>query len=259
MKLNFLLISAIAILSGSCSSVYKSMQTPDDVYFSPAKPVLSAETSPADSYQSYTASNEDAYLRMKVQDHYKWAPLDDYGYWNDSRYDFGYSDIPSRNAFIDGMYPYNYYTPYSGYGWNTNFFLGYNYWGNWYSPYSTIVFYKNPKVYYGTVSTSNLNSYYNRSYNNANSPSGYGNANAYNNSNTYNNANNANSGKSSFGTLLKQVFTPGTSNNNPNSNTWSQPVRTFNSGNNPSPSSGGNSGGFNSSGSSSGGGRSPRH
>lgn len=86
----FLSVAAVIALS-SCSSAYRTAQTPDDIYFSP-------EREPADSYVqtdrspmkpgSYQAGSsqgdyytrEDNVLRMRVRNRQMWGAFDDYGY-----------------------------------------------------------------------------------------------------------------------------------------------------------------------------------
>ncbi len=160
---------------------------------------------------------------MKVRSRYQWNAIDDYSYWNDSRYDFGYSCFPSREVM---MHPFS---PYLGFGFGYSYY--YAPWYNWYSPYTTIVYYKNPKVYYGNTSKTNLTAYRNGLYNNTNN-------------------------KPTFGSLLNKAFSNNNSSYNLNNNNNS--TRTFNTGTAPSSSAGGRSGGFNSSGSSAATPRSPR-
>ncbi|NNV55784.1 hypothetical protein [Limnovirga soli] len=216
MKNIIMAVTILAIAGSSCSSAYKATRTPDDVYYSPAPAAKPGED---DRYDDYTSSNDENYLRMKVRNRYQWDGLDDYSYWNDSRYDFGYGCTPSRSVLLN---PYN---PY----WAGNF-MGYYYtpWGNFYSPFYTIVYYKNPRVYYGNTSKTNLTAYRNRNYNNNN-----------------------------FGNLLKQAFNSSNNTTNNNNNSLN-PTRSFSSGSTQSNSAGGRSGGYNSSGSSSGSTRAPR-
>jgi len=212
MKNIYLLCLLAAIGLWSCTTAYKAT-TPDDVYYSPARAM---KDKTQDRYDEYTGNTEDNYLRMKVRNRYQWDAIDDYAYWNDARYDFGYSCMPSRSVLLN---PYN---PYLGIG----FSMYYSPWYNWYSPYTTVVYYKNPKVYYGNTSKNNITAYRNGLYNNTNNR------------------------KTTFGGLLKQAF----SNNNNPYNTYNNnsQTRTFNNNNSftPSSSAGGRSGGFNSSGSS---------
>ena len=181
MKKNLVYLLFSVALFTSCSSAYRTSQTPDDVYYSPGNKIYTQ-----DQYESYPSSSDDEYLRMKVRDRERWASIDDYDYWYDSRY-----------------YANNYYSPYTsgfslGLGYNT-FYPFYSYspywyspWQSWYNPYYTVVYYKNPTVYYRPVSKYNLSTYNNRTYNNYNMPLQSGNrSNAYNNSN-YTNRNNNN-------------------------------------------------------------------
>ena len=217
---NFVLYSlvAAAVVLSSCTA-YKASRTPDDVYYSPAKPAIAREDE--DRYESYSSS-DDNYLRMKVRNRYQWDAIDDYGYWNDSRYDFGYSCFPSRSVLLN---------PYYGVGvWNPYYSRP---WGNWYNPIYTVVYYRTPKAYYGSTSKTNLTAYRNGTY--------------------YNN-------RQGFGSLLKSAFTNNNNNYNFNNNRNNSynPSRSFNSSTTPSSSAGGRSGGFNSSGSSAPSGRPPR-
>ncbi len=198
------------LLLSSCSSAYKATSTPDDVYYSPAP---DAKAGAEDRYDDYTSSSDDNYLRMKVRNRYQWNGIDDYSYWNDSRYDFGYSCSPSRSVLLN---PYN---PYFGFA--------YTPWGYWNNPAYTLVYYKNPQVYYGNTGKTNLTAYRNKNYN---------------------------TNRNSFGSLFKQSFGNNTTNNYNSNNA----TRTFNTNTTPSNSAGGRSGGFNSSGSSSGTSRPPR-
>ncbi len=180
MKNNIIGIFLMALVLGGCSSAYQTSQTPDDVYYSPGR---SGGIS-GDNYQDYSASNDDQYLRMKVQNRSQWGGIDDFSYWYDSRY---YS--PAFYNPYGGYYynpyltysPYGYYNPYGyghyGYshynsfgfsmGYNSYSPYGYSPWYSWNQPYYTVVYYKNPQVYYSTNRT-NANGYNNRSYNNSN-------------------------------------------------------------------------------------------
>ena len=170
MKKNIIYLFCAAIILSSCSSAYRSSQTPDDVYYSPAKkayPANEYNQYQDDQYESYTTSSDDDYLRMKVRDHYRWSNLDDFDYWYDSRY--YYNNYYS--FYNPGYYPWgsylslgNYYNPYTS-------FL-YNPWNSVYCPAYTVVYYKNPQVYYGTrtANSYHLSTYSNRNYNNRNMP-----------------------------------------------------------------------------------------
>jgi hypothetical protein len=203
---NIILLCVTAALLFGCSSAYKATTTPDDVYYSPSGTIKS---NGSDNYDASTSGNEDNYLRMKVQNRYQWNGIDDYSYWNDSRYDFGYTCFPSREVLL---HPYNSY-------FGLSFGYGYYYapWYNWYSPYTTVVYYKNPKVY------SNSGKTYLTAYRNG----------------LYNNTNN----KHTFGSFLNKAFG---NINNSSYNLNNNSTRTFNTGTNSSSSAGGRSGGFNS-------------
>lgn len=232
----------ILLLSG-CSTAYKAGQTPDDVYYSPGRAVSSAKEEltqkrEQDQYQEYISSQDDRYLRMKVANRNRWSSLDNFDYWNDSRYDFyNYNDYNSWNTYSYGWNP----------GWNIG--IGYGrtpYFGNfgWSNPLYTLVYYSTPKFYSGYTSGSNISAYKNKRYNNANYGYRDPKSGVFINSNSNN----------SFGNLLKRVFIgPATQGY---SSSFDRPVRTFstptNSGFTPSTSSsaGGASGGFNSTGTS---------
>jgi len=238
----FLALIAIGLLTG-CSSAYKSTQTPDDVYYSPAQgSAESASTNKQqDRYEQYMSSNDDRYLAMKVHNYSLWSPLDDYGYWYDTRYSY-------NNWGGYGGYYNNYYNC-GGYGYG---------WGSWYNPVYVVACYKNPKVSTGSTSGSNITAYQNKNYNNSNYS--YYNPKLGNTSNTSN--------TNSFGTLIRRTFTPAQSTNNSssNNNSYSNPVRVFTPSTNSSSTSssttsssaGGSSGGYNSTGSNTSSGRGSR-
>jgi hypothetical protein len=212
-----------ASLLTSCSTAFKSGQTPDDVYYSPTREIKEEEPK-----KQETTSNDDNYLRMKVRRHTKWANIDDYGYWNDTRYD--YCSVYSNPYIKTNWYPY--------------------YFGNtFHNPYSTVITYNPIKT--GSTAVSNIKAYQNHSYNNSNG--------TYNvKTGTYSNSNN-----SSFSGLVKKAFsssngsswdTPTRTFNNPSSSSSSSTTTTTTSS-----SAGGNSGGYSSSGSSSSSGRGGRN
>ncbi|UYQ91114.1 hypothetical protein MKQ68_13525 [Chitinophaga horti] len=141
---------AMLILS-SCSSAYKTAQTPDDVYYSPSKPVYASNTQRQASSQAVDQDSEryvtyddngrstDTYVTYEDEDEEKYdyaRRLDRFNrpysgsYWDNYYYDDFYFGGPS---LYSGMY-----SPYFGRaGWGMSMGLG---WGggfnNWYSPYS---------------------------------------------------------------------------------------------------------------------------
>lgn len=243
MKSQFLLlILAIAAFS-SCSTVYKSGQTPDDVYYSPEKEAgeyVEIKQNDNSRYQNFQYDDvDDRWLRMRVRNPYRWNAFDDYD-WN-----------------VHNSWTNNYYSPYS-YNWNS-YWNGYYTWNSWYNPYCRNVIVVNPKAYptvYTKVRNFSLNSYTNNNYSNSNTAirntkasgrvpnSGYG---SYNNSNSGN----------SLGNSIRKVFSGnsnGYGNTNGNNNnsytpTGDRPSRSYT----PSSSSGSSSSGTNSSSSGSGG------
>ena len=179
-------LSALAIVTlASCSSAYKTGQTPDDVYYSPEKPIeyRASTQREVQQYEDYQTSRDNQYLRYKVRNRYRWNQIDDFDYWYDTRYNY--------NGYYTGLY-----NPYG-----TGYYNFYNSWGNSYffgNPYYPIIFYKNPKVYTGYTAKGNLTAFTSKYYNNNNSSSFktgyYGNSTRkFNNTNnsSYNNNNNS--------------------------------------------------------------------
>lgn len=235
MKFKILLYGLLAAMVTGCSSAYKASQTPDDVYYSPARQGVATakNVNKQDRYEDYVSSQEDQYLRMKIRDRQRWSTIDDYSYWNDSRYVPSYSYNYYRN---------NWYSPYAWNTWNSPYYnsyyspfytVGYNFYGNYYptygySPYSNIYISKNPVRARSNVNRPGLNGYRNGLYNNNN--------------------------RQGLGNSFKRVITPSEnrtySNRNnttyENNNTYRAPERTY------TPSSSGSSSGSSSSGSSGG-------
>src|SRR6188768_4071602 len=112
MKLRNILPVLLAITALTSCSVYRSGQTPDDVYYSPGRTqdsyVTVENTRRGRSYDRYeNTSPEDNYLRMKARDPYRWSTFDSYSsYMNDWQYNSGYSGYYS---------PYSYSGIYGGY------------------------------------------------------------------------------------------------------------------------------------------------
>ena len=152
MNKRILLLAAVAIGFSSCSTMYKSGQTPDDVYYSPAPQQRVAYSNNDDEYYDNSGgqdeyvnvqtdqdrsaySSEDNYLRMKVRNPSLWSSLDDYGYYGGSMYS-PYS-FGSRFGMGFGYNPYSFYSPYSNYGMGMGMGFG---WGGlyngFYNPYS---------------------------------------------------------------------------------------------------------------------------
>jgi len=214
-----LLLAFSAVAFVSCSTVYKSGQTPDDVYYSPVRPVFEKNNDDSNNDQPNSQYNsvEEQRMRMTIRDR-RWRDFDD-----DYYYSYNYS-------------PYNYCTS------------NYNNYGYYYNPY----YYSKP-LYYPTVNfvtkvnntprMVNLNAYknYTEAVTNTNAKTGKVNT-TYQSSRQYNNSNNSGS---KFGNVLREVFVPNQSaNSNSNHNESSNNNRTYTpSTNTPSSSSGGSSSG----------------
>ncbi|MBX3239325.1 MAG: hypothetical protein KIT80_18730 [Chitinophagaceae bacterium] len=137
MNTRILLLAVAAVGLGSCSTIYKSGQTPDDVYYSPAPQQRVASNQYSDDDDGYVATRdgeyvnvqtdqdraaynaEDNYLRMKVRNRAMWSSLDYY------------------DPYLGGMAM----SPYFGSGWRMGMGLGYGYGGlgfgynSFYNPY----------------------------------------------------------------------------------------------------------------------------
>lgn len=213
----------MVIFGGGCSTAQQADQTVDDVYYSPGRPGSTHKNDTQDltkqeQYASYLNTADDHYLRMKVAYNRRWSMLDDFNYWNDSRYDYlGYNNYNSIG--------WNQY--YWGNQWNLG--LGY---GNyrpgfgWSNPTYTIISYYHPKVIGGSTSESNINAYRNKSYNNSNSTNTNLSSKA-----AFMNSNNSGGSSSNFGNLVKRVFSSGSSSegSSSSSSTWDRAVRAFGS------------------------------
>ncbi len=84
---SFLPLLALLIVFASCTTAYKSGQTPDDVYFSPTRPqeeYVRVEKEDDRQYrrneqqEDYYSYNDDRYLRMKIRNRDQWSYLDEY-------------------------------------------------------------------------------------------------------------------------------------------------------------------------------------
>jgi uncharacterized membrane protein YgcG len=238
MKRQILLLVITAAALSSCTTAYKTGQTPDDVYFSP--------TRPQDEYVRVEEKEEprydddyydDRYLRMKVQNRTQWSYLDDY---------YAYDRYGYRANFNYGSY----YNPYTS-------------WNYYYNPYcrNNVIAYYPVQIGHPGINLSvaqnvarprnfNLLSYTNTDFNNANNNTKMNSYKSRISSPVYNNRNSNNG----FSNTLKQIFNGATNSSN-SSSSYSPPTRSY-SPSSSSSSSGG--GGSSSSGSSSGGGGATR-
>jgi len=241
MKHSFLLLALAAAAFTSCTSAYKTGQTPDDVYFSPqrAQSEYVAVNDKDDDAGYYNSDDyySDRQLRMKVQNRNQWSNLDEW-YYNSDRYSYSYYDgFYGNNPWTANSYwNYNYNPYYSAYF--NPFYSSYNFYNPYYSP----IYLVNPKNPNYAVSNRprmfNLNTY-NRQLTNSNYVTrriDLNSAPAARNTNRYNN--NYNNSRSNAGDYLRNSF----NNNNNSSNNNSRPSTNTNT-----PSSSGRSSGSSSS------------
>lgn len=201
-----LIIAGSAALS-SCSTAYKMGQTPDDVYYSPAKPqsaYASSDNRDEDSYyeanprrnnrsnqyddayySGYDMYRNDRFLRMSIGNRSRWTGYNDYmmydGFYNYNRFNI-YNDFSFGSPFNSFSYWNSFYNPYSSYGYG-------------YSPYSS---YGGP-VFIGGGSkypaTSLAPTARPRPFTQSGYTSSFSNNNRYLNSNAYASPSNTNSGR----------------------------------------------------------------
>jgi len=81
MKRQILLLAITAAALSSCTTAYKTGQTPDDVYFSPTRPqdeYVRVKEKEEDQYRYDEEYYDDRYLRMKVHNYSQWNSLNDW-------------------------------------------------------------------------------------------------------------------------------------------------------------------------------------
>lgn len=252
LKISGLIAGTILVALSSCSSVYKSGQTPDDVYFSPGKPAVAAakgdqylETNPRNNYGSRNSANynessyrDDQYLRMMI---------------GSGRRSMYYNDFAMVDPWMYNNWRWNSYMT-----WNSGFNSPWNsmwYWNSFYNPYCAPMYNYPGKGGYGgnigysaprpsrPASAFSMSSYLNT--NGTNNRSGYKPGRSYTNS--YNNSNGSNNSNYNNSNSRRSLF--GNNNNNSNNSSYERPSRSYTPSNNSS-----SSGSRSSSGSSSGGG-----
>lgn len=176
MKTAILLLAVSVAILSSCSTAYKTGQTPDDVYYSPARQIKEDDNVRKEEKKEQSYSDEyyaDRYLWMKVRNRSRWSELNDW--YNYDRYSYGY----------------NYY-----YGSYNNPYNSWNYYHNPYCCCHTNNIYSYPKLALVKPIVKphnfNLGGYTNTNYNNYNSNSNAGSKRVYTNTNyNYNNSNGA--------------------------------------------------------------------
>src|SRR5688572_4789854 len=106
----------LLVVFASCTTAYKTGQTPYDVYYSPSRPqeeYVRVQEKDDRSYRNEEEYYDDRYLRMKVRNR-RWSTLDDgFGY---------YSYNPYFNSYHNNYLYYN--SPWSNY----------SYWNHYYNP-----------------------------------------------------------------------------------------------------------------------------
>jgi len=219
MKPSTLLLAflSVAALTG-CSTAYKTGQTPDDVYYSAAKPQTDSDDKEDKEVKEDRTSHvdeqyyDDRFLRMKVRNRHLWSELDDWYYYDKYSSAFSYYYGSYNNPYTSWNY---YYNPYCCC--HTTYF-----------PSRTIKYNNAPPV---VKRNFNLAGYTNTNYNSGGS---YKAPTIKTSNRTYNNTNN-----SSFSEKVKDIFTK---DNSGSSRTYT-PTTSSGGGNN-----GGSSGGSGSSG-----------
>lgn len=213
MNIKILLLAISAFTLASCSSTYKNTQTPDDVYYSPARTVENDNRK--DEVKRYDP--EEREIRMSAYDS-RWRSLN-------NRYNYGYNLSP-----YDYDYGYNSYNPYNNAYGSYSGYHGYNnYYGNsgyYYNPY-----YASYPIYIVTTTTKPVN----RTPRKVNL-SGYGQNNTTRplssvntTNNKYNNSNSSNRQYNNSNSSQGKSYTPARN---------QQPTRTYSPTNNESNNSG---------------------
>lgn len=125
-------VLATATILAGCSTAYRTGQTPDDVYFSPARNnsgyVVTDDEDGNGRYNASAVPMEDRYLRMKTFGGSRWRSFDDdYSYWNNpywnnrayfDMYSYGgFNSIGLNSLTLGNPFMFNpvsyYYSPFS--------------------------------------------------------------------------------------------------------------------------------------------------
>jgi hypothetical protein len=207
MQSKILLLALSVAAFSSCSTAYKTGQTPDDVYYSPVRVVEERKETKRDE-ERYEKNNNDYEITMGIRDRR----------WRDFRDDYEYDNSPYNYCYCNCKSYGYYYNPYY-YPW---------------AIYTTKVNYKAPVN--TTPRMVNLNT-----YNGYNTKVAVGKTNGTSYSTTSPQYNNSNRSSSRLGTLIRQTIEP-TPNTPSSNNTRTYSPSTNNSGSSSSGSSGGSSG-----------------
>lgn len=206
----------LALFFASCSSVYKSGQTPDDVYFSPERPHNENEYARVEkendrmyNSQYNNETLEDSYLRMKIRNR-RYAFLDDADYYAYGSNYYGYNNYYRVNNIYLGSNWWMWSKGYGSYGYNPYYYNPY-----YSNPYYSGVVYGNVSPVYNKPRTGNLNVY----NPNQNSYNNYSKGRVFSTNGSSNTDSYRGSGNNAGG-FLRNVFGSG----NNNSNTTSTPA-----------------------------------
>ncbi|HEU4469870.1 MAG TPA: hypothetical protein VFR58_02200, partial [Flavisolibacter sp.] len=106
---------SLAFVFASCSTAYKSGQTPDDVYYSPERPQEEYVRREKRDDRQYRYEDEayrdDRYLRMKIRNR-RWSGLyDDYYSYNPYYYHYYNGSLAFNSPWSSVSYWNHYYNP----------------------------------------------------------------------------------------------------------------------------------------------------
>lgn len=111
----------------SCTSLQQSttVVVTDDLYDLPSNKISKkveenstlAAINSEENYQQYENYQDDRYLRLKVANRNRWSMIDDWGYWNDPRYNNSfYPSYLGWNSWYTGYYGNSWFQPFGGFG-----------------------------------------------------------------------------------------------------------------------------------------------
>ncbi|MEO8108491.1 MAG: hypothetical protein ABI594_00590 [Ginsengibacter sp.] len=235
MKTKHILFLGLAVAFSSCSTAYRSGQTPDDVYYSPAPPQDAyVRTDNQDERESYaynnTTNREDLDIRRGIRDsRYRdnnvIVELGVGGYVPYAYDQYGY------NSYGFNSYGYNPYSSHGyGYGYNNLYYNPYNLYNNsfYVSPYNNYYYAPQVYVYPGTTGVRtpvaprryNLGAY-NNSLNTVRSTNNYDRPVNTSSSPVRTFTTRSQNNGSGAGNLIRRVFSSDNNNSNNSSNTRS--------------------------------------